>query len=178
MTPEELQQQTETLELINAELAGRFERQADSGTKIETKAIALVGYVLAAAAFLATQHPQPVLAGLAYAAYIAAFGLGVYSYAVGTYHEVPKPRKLLNGYVMRPKAEALAALAAERVKALEANASRHERKAQLWRISLACLALGVTLMVVSIVIHTGHHDSTARAHRSGASSASCSASPG
>jgi hypothetical protein len=169
VTSEDLEGQAETLELINAELAARLDRQANSDAKIDTKAIALAGYVVVAASFLATRHPQPVLAGLAYAAYVVALGFGVLAYAAGSYRDVPSPRRLFNGYAKRPKAQALAALAAERVKAFEANATRHERKALFWRISLASLAVGVTLMVVSIVVHTGQHDKTARPGQTGVS---------
>src|SRR5579859_7259386 len=162
MTPEGLEDHAETLELVNAELAARLDRQADSTAKIDTKALALAGYAVVAASFLATQHPQPVLAGLAYAAYVVALGLSVFAYAIGSHRDVPNPRRLLNGYALRPKPQVLVALAAERVKAFEANAGRHKRKASLWRASLIALAIGVTLMVVSIVVHTDHHDSTTR----------------
>src|SRR5438874_1225918 len=83
VTPGDIQSQADTLELINTELAARLDRQADASDKIDTKAVVLAGYVVAAASFLATQHPQPLLAGLAYAAYIATFGLNVLVYAVG-----------------------------------------------------------------------------------------------
>jgi hypothetical protein len=162
VTPNELEGHAETLELINTELTARLDRQADSTAKIDTKAVALAGYVVVAASFLATQHPQPVLAGLAYAAYVVTFGLSVFAYAVGTYRDVPDPRRLLNHYAKRTKPEVLGVLAAERVKAFDANARRHKRKAQLWRISLASLAIGVTLMVVSVAVHTSHHGSTTR----------------
>jgi hypothetical protein len=169
VTPDELEGHAETLELINAELTARLDRQANSSAKIDTKAIVLAGYVVAAASFLATQHPQPVLASLAYAAYIVTFGLNVFVYAVGTYHDVPDPRRLLNGYAMRTKPQVLGALAAERVKAFDANARRHERKARLWQVSLVSLAVGVTLMVVSVIGHTNHHGSTAGSGKTNAS---------
>jgi hypothetical protein len=162
MTPEELEDHAETLELVNSELAARLGRQAGSTAKIDTKAIALAGYAVVAASFLATQHPQPVLAGLAYAAYVAALGLSIFAYAIGSHRDVPDPRRLLNGYALRPKPEVLAALAAERVKAFEINAGRQARRVRFWRASLIALAVGVTLMVVSIVVQTGHHDSTTR----------------
>lgn len=167
MTPDELEGHAETLELVNAELTARLNRQADSSAKIDTKAIVLAGYVVAAVSFLATQHPQPVLAGMAYAAYLITFGLDVFAYAVGPARDVPDPRRLLNSYAVRTKSQVLGALAAERVKAFEANAHRHKRKARLWQVSLASLAVGVTLMVVSVVVHTDQHDSTTRSGRSG-----------
>jgi hypothetical protein len=168
MTPEELEGHAETLELINAELTARIDRQTDSSAKIDTKAVVLAGYVVAAASFLAIQHPQPVLASLAYAAYAVTFGLNVFAYAVGPAREVPNPRRLLNGYATRTKPQVLIALAAERVKAFDANARRHQRKARLWQISLATLAIGVTLMVVSVVVHTSNHGGTTRPGQSSA----------
>jgi hypothetical protein len=165
VTPDELEGHAETLELINAELTARLDRQADSSARIDTKAVVLAGYVVAAASFLATQHPQPVLASLAYAAYIITFGLNVFAYAVGTYRDVPDPRRLLNSYARRPRSQVLGALAAERVKAFDANAHRHKRKAWLWRVSLVSLTVGVTFMVASVVVHTNHHGSTAGSGR-------------
>lgn len=155
MTPDELEGHSDTLELINSELVARLDRQTDSSAKIDTKAIVLAGYVVAAVSFFVTQHPQAVLASLAYAAYVLTFSLNVCAFAVGSARDVPDPRRLLNGYGMRTKAEALGALAAERVKAFEANAYRHRRKARLWQASLVSLAMGAAFMVLAIEMHTG-----------------------
>lgn len=157
-----LEDHADTLELINTELTGRLARQADSSAKIDNKAIALAGYAFAAATFLATQHPQPLLAGVAFAAYALALALGIGAYAVGSHQEVPNPRVLFNRYAMRTKPETLAALAAERVKAFEANTLTHQRQARLWRLSLVALALGVTLTILSLIVHNSLHDSSAR----------------
>ena len=172
-----VEEHAETLELINAELTARLDRQADSSAKIDTKAIVLAGYVVAAVSFLATQHPQPVLAAMAYGAYIVTFGLDVFAYAVGPARDVPDPRRLLNRYAVRSKPQVLAALAAERVKAFEANAHRHRRKARLWQVSLATLAAGVTLMVASVVVHTDKHDDTSQPKRIRATAAASAAAP-
>jgi hypothetical protein len=162
VTREELDLQPETLELINTELAARLERQSDSSAKIDTKAVVLAGYVVAAASFLATQHPEPILAGFAYAAYAIAAGLGVSAYAVRAFRDVPDPRRLFNGYARQPKTQTLAALAAERVKAFEENAGRQRRKARQWKFSTAALLAGVIFMVLSIIVHNGEHGKTAR----------------
>lgn len=161
VTPEQLQQRrAETLELINAEITDSLARQSDSGAKIDTKAIVLVGYAGAASSFLATRHAQPVLAALDYAAYAAAAGFGIWAYAVRLYQDVPTPRNLFNAYVDRNKADVVAALAAARVPAFEGNASKHRRKARRWWISIVSLAAGVTLMLSSVTVaaHTDHHD--------------------
>jgi hypothetical protein len=159
---EEVTLNAETLELINSELTARLARQAGSSDKIDTKAVVLVGYVIAAVSFLATQHPEPILAGLAYAAYAVAAALGVSAYAVRSYGDVPDPRGLFNGYVVLPRSRALAALAAVRVKAFEGNASTLRRKAGLWWFSVVTLLAGVILMVISIVVHNDGHGGAAR----------------
>jgi len=148
----------DTLELINSELTGRLARQAESGARIDTQAGLLVGYVGAASAFLAVRHSQPVLTWLAFAAFAVAAGLGIAAYAVGTYQDVPDPRRLFNVYAPRPKSAALAALAARRVVAFEANAPKHQRKASLWWASVTALMIGVALMFAALYVHTGSHD--------------------
>jgi hypothetical protein len=167
MTPEELEGQAETLELINAELTARLDRQADSDAKIDTKAVTLIGYAVVAASFLATRHPQAILAGFAYGLDAIAVGLSLSAYALARHGDVPAPRALFNRYAARPEPTVLAALAAGRVKAFEANARRHELKSRLWRASIASLVLGVTLMVVSIVVQTGQHAAGARPGHAG-----------
>jgi hypothetical protein len=178
VTPEELEQHAETLELVNSEISARLDRLADSDAKIDTKAVALAGYAVAAATFLATRHPQAVLAVIFYIFGALSAGLAAAAYAVGAYRDVPDPRALLTRYASKPKSATLAALAAERVKAFEVNHRKHERKALLWRISLGSLAVAVTLMVASILVQTSGHDSTATTGRTGKQpSASAAASP-
>jgi hypothetical protein len=158
--------QADTLELINSELTGRLTRQAEAGTQIDTKAALLVGYVAAASAFLATRPSQPVLTWLALGAFAVAAGFGIGAYAIGTYEDVPNPRRLFNEYARKPKPDALAALAARRVGAFESNAPKHRRKATLWRGSVAALMTGVVLMFAALYVHTGSHDrSVQRGHR-------------
>jgi hypothetical protein len=140
----------ETLDLINTEITARLARQYDSGTSIDTKAVVLVGYAGTAAAFLTTRHAQPVLATLAYVAYAVAAGFGIWAYAVTYYDEVPKPRALYNEYWEQPKADVLADLAATRVKVCEDNAAKLRWKFTRWWISLASLAVAMTLMIFSI----------------------------
>lgn len=152
VTPEELVTAEETLELINSELADRLARQAASSAKIDSKATVLTGYALAAASFLATRHPQPVLAGFAYAAYALAAGLSIGANAVGPYRDVPAPRSLFNRYATRPRAETLAALGATRVRVFEDNARRHAHKGRLWLAAAGVLSAGVVLMISAILV--------------------------
>ncbi|QNA75404.1 hypothetical protein C8250_029075 [Streptomyces sp. So13.3] len=150
MTPDELERQVETLDLINNELAARLARQAESGSKIDTKAVLLVGFAATAAQFLASRHAQAVLAGLAFGAYAVAFGFGVSAFRVAAYKDV-EPRPMFDRYGRRSKAEALVHLASARVKAFEKNADQHECRAKRWWISLAALTLGLILSVAAIV---------------------------
>jgi hypothetical protein len=87
---------------------------------------------------------------MAYVAFAIASTCGIWAYRLRSYRDVPTPRQLFNEYMARPKADTLAALAATRVEAFESTAPKHRQKARLWRISLATLAVGVTLMVVSV----------------------------
>jgi hypothetical protein len=48
MTEDDLEGQTGTLKIVNAELAARLDRQFDSAAKIDNKAVVLVGYTVAA----------------------------------------------------------------------------------------------------------------------------------
>lgn len=159
VTPEELEGQIETLDLINIEVTASLASQSDDSAKIDTKAVVLVGYAGAAATFLATLHAQvqPVLAALAYAAFAMAAGFGIGVFAVSRFAIVPKPRGLFEGYAAGSKAEALVFLAASKAKAYESNDARQKKKARRWRTSLAALGCGIPLMVVSIIVHTGHH---------------------
>lgn len=147
---EDLSHHAGTLELINAEVTASLAAQFDSSAKIDTKAAILVGYAGAAASFLATRHAQPVVAALAYVAFGAAAGFGIWAYAVSFYGDVPKPRTLFSRYRARPKAEVLAALAATRVKVVESNAPKLDQKVKRWWVSLGALVVGMTLMVSAI----------------------------
>src|SRR5258708_37515786 len=95
VTPKEPEPQAETLDLINSEISASLARQSDSGKNIDTKAVVLVGYAVAAAAFLATRHAQPVLAALAYIAYAAAGPLRDWAYGLLPGQHRPGPREHL-----------------------------------------------------------------------------------
>jgi hypothetical protein len=155
VTHPDISGQHDTLELMNQELAARLDRQDQSGSKIDTKAALLAGFIATAAPFLATRHGESVLEGFAFAAYAVAFGLAVAALAIAPYKEV-KPRGLLDGYAMRSKQEALAYLAAARVRIFEQNKQKYERKSALWWYSLAALAIGLVFSVAAIVQTGGH----------------------
>jgi multidrug transporter EmrE-like cation transporter len=150
MTPEQLENHVNALELLNSEITASLERQAGSSQRLDTKAVLLVGYAGAAASFLATRRAQPVLAGFAYATFAVCAAIGIWAYAVRIYQDVPDPRRLFTEYLPRTKAQTLAALAATRVQAFEDNAPKQRQKALRWWISLASLAIGMTLMLFSL----------------------------
>jgi F0F1-type ATP synthase membrane subunit c/vacuolar-type H+-ATPase subunit K len=157
VTPDALDDQT--LDLLNSELAGRLARQNESGSKIETKAVFVAGFVATASQFLATRHPRPLLGGFAYGAYAVAFLFGVLTVAIAKYKDI-EPRKLVDKYARRSRAEVLAYLVSARVMAFEINRTKHGRKATCWWISVAALALGLALSIAAIV-QTGSHDGSA-----------------
>lgn len=150
MTPEQLEDHADALELLNSEITASLSRQAGSGQRLDAKAVLLVGYAGAAASFLATRHAQPVLAAFAYAAYGACVAAGIWTYAVRLYQDVPEPRRLFTDYLPKSRAQILVALAATRVTAFEDNVPKQARKVQRWWISLGSLVIGVTLMLVAL----------------------------
>jgi hypothetical protein len=150
MTPEQLENHADALELLNSEISASLGRQAGSGQRLDAKTVLLVGYAGAAASFLATRHAQHLLAALAYAGYGICAATGIWAYAVRIYQDVPEPRRLFTEYLPKTRAQTLAALAATRVRAFEDNAPKHARKARLWWISLGSLLIGMTLMLVAL----------------------------
>jgi len=153
MTPEELEERTETLEVLNSELASRLARQSDSLAKIDTKAVFVIGFAVTAAQFLATHKHQPVLAALAFAAYAVALAAGALTVRVAD-HEDLEPREMLETYARSPKAQALVSLAASRVDIYEKNHKRHNRKALFWSVSLWSAAVGLLFSTAALVLHT------------------------
>ncbi len=149
-TPAQLPQHEDTLELINSEVTASLARLSDSGSSIDTKAGILVGYAAVAASFLATRHAEPVLKGLAFAAYGLTAGFGIWAYAVRLYEDVPDPRQLFNGYYAQPKTQVLAVMAATRVEAFESNARKHASKARRWWMCAISLVAGVVLMLFAL----------------------------
>lgn len=147
----------ETLALINSELADRLARQSDSGARVDTKSVFLLGLVAAATQFLATRQPQPVLASLAFAAYGVAFVSGVVSLAVVKYEDLKPEGMFEMAYPQLPKEHLLEDLVAARGKIFKANREKHKRKARFWEIALAALSVGLVLSAAAMV-ETGHRD--------------------
>ncbi len=164
MRPEELGSQAETLALINTEVTARLERQSSSLDKIDTKAVLLVGYALAAISFLATRSAEIVLAILAYCAFAAAIGFGVAAMSVRAYEDV-EPRPLFTKYARLSLPATLAALGATKVKHFEFNNGQLRRKARRWWASLATLLAGTALLAAAIFVQTYRHDQSGRAGR-------------
>jgi hypothetical protein len=152
-----LEDQLETLILINAEIAGRLDRQTSAGSQVDTKAALLGGIVATATQFLASRKPvDHLLATCAYGFYALAFLAAVSAYALARYNDVPDPRGLVRTSAHQTKARALAYLVGTRVDVFEANAEKHKRKVCFWWISVGCLAVGLGFSAAAIV-HTGHH---------------------
>ena len=168
MTPDEVERQVETLDLINTELSASHDRQFDALDKIDAKVVVIVGYVAAAGVFLATRHAQPVLEGLAYLAFLVALGFGVRAYAIRNYKDID-PVALVLKYSPVTRAQTLAALAAKRARNFSYNQKLHKAKADNWTRCLIALLTGTVLMVAAILVQTydhGHARESARTARS------------
>jgi len=150
VTPQPLARHTPPLELINAEMSASLARQVALGNRLDTRSAIVAGYAGAAAFFLASRPFQPVLAGLAFAAFAAAAAFGILACSVRLRHEVPEPRRLFSDYVTRSRTQTLAALAASRVEAFERNARSYASKVRRWWMSLAFVAAGMTLAVFAL----------------------------
>ena len=157
MTPQELEDQEQTLELINSELAARLARQSESGAKVDTKAVFLVGFAATAAQFLASRSFEPFTGAAAFTAYAAAIGFGISVFKLAEYEDI-KPRDVLDTYARSTKGATLGALAGTRVGMFEKNDALHQRKARRWTVTLAAVAAGICLSTVSLVLHTDGHD--------------------
>lgn len=111
VTPENLERQVDTLELIHPELSARLDRLSDGATKVDNKAVALIGYAGAAASFLTTQKPEFVLAALAYVAYAVAAVFGIWASAAHLYQDPVHRPGFPGGYLGKSKPAALLRLA-------------------------------------------------------------------
>jgi hypothetical protein len=148
---DDLHEFTETLELVNLDLAERHARQVASSASIETRSALLVGFVAVAAQILATHPAQPVLQRSALAGYAVSFVVGVAALVVSRPGDAPSARTLVEDYSRRPKAEVLAQLAAARLAALEESSGRQRRKAQYWWAAVAALGVATVLSVLAIL---------------------------
>lgn len=153
MTPAELEAQKETLELLNTEAASRLTRQSESLSKIDTKAVFLIGFAATAAQFLATHKHHDVLAYCAFAAYAISLLAGVQTFRVAEYKDL-EPRHLVVSYARLSKELALIRLASSRASLFEENQRRHQKKAGYWLVSLGSLIVGLGLSTVALLLHT------------------------
>ncbi|MFF4031743.1 hypothetical protein ACFYZ2_18690 [Streptomyces sviceus] len=175
MTPQQLREQEPTLELINSELASRMARQSESGAKVDTKSVFLVGFAATATQFLASRSFEPFSGTAAFAAYAVAIGFGISIVNLSEYEDI-SPREVLDTHGRSTKGAALVALAATRVGMFEKNARLHTRKTRRWTISLTMLVIGVCLSTVSILLHTDAHGRHTKPGEPSPSAASSSAS--
>ncbi|MFE5143941.1 hypothetical protein ACFRDV_41050 [Streptomyces fagopyri] len=177
MTPQELQDQEKTLELINSELAARLARQAESGAKVDTKAVFLVGFAATGAQFLAARSFETFTGAAAFTAYAVAIGFGISVFNLAAYEDL-KPRETLDTYARSTKGATLGALAGTRVGFFEKNDALHRRKTKRWTVSLGAVVAGIFLSSVSLVLHTDGHDKrTEPGEPAPSASASSSAQP-
>jgi hypothetical protein len=140
----------DTLRLIHKEIKDRAARLDASSARLDTKAATLLGFVSAAAIFLATQTVSGEWKAAAYLAWAGTVVCGLAAMGVRRWKDAPEPTVLLDLVATRPEAVALTLLAAAQSRAFTANRAVHERKAQYWRLSVVFLILAVLTTAAAI----------------------------
>lgn len=154
----------DNLRLIHDEISARSNRLDANGARLDSKATTLLGFVLAAATFLAA-HDSPIgWKVAAFAAMSIAGGLGIAAMRPRKHQDAPEPGPLWNHMKARQESVTLALLIAAKVEAFEKNQKIHELKATQWRRSLVALTLAVTLTVTALAIGTKDHGGSGSAH--------------
>lgn len=145
----------ENLRLINHEISARYDRLSDSSSRLDTKATTLVGFVLAAATFLAA-HPGPAgWRAVAFVTMAVAAAFGFAALLPRKHKDAPEPAPLWQYMAARSEQATLAVVVAAKIKAFKANHETHERKALCWRGSLIALTLSIILTVTTLAIGSG-----------------------
>lgn len=153
----------DTLRLVHSEMNDRAARQAANIDRVDTKATTLLGFVLAAATFFASQSVEPVTATLAYIAFAISSGYGISAMRPKRFKETPEPKALMELVAPRGEAAALALLSAAKRKTIEDNRTIHEKKAKHWNHSLVVLIVAIALAVPALLIGDGS-DAQRREH--------------
>jgi hypothetical protein len=148
----------ETLRLVHQEVSERSSRLAANSDRIDTKATTLLGFVLAAATFLASKSPQPVLAVLGYLGFTLAGYFGIRSMRPRAFKDAPEPGPLMRDVAPRSEAAALTLITTAKVQAFEHNHKTHEDKAKHWSLSLRTLMVAALLAVLALAIGDGKSD--------------------
>jgi hypothetical protein len=145
----------ETLRLIHDEISARAARLDTSTGQLDTKATTLLGFVLAAATFLAAQKALGWWKLPAFLAFAAAAFCGIQALRPREFKVVPQPAVLetLTGHTERA---VLAVLIAAKVQAFAPNERTHKEKANWWVRALLALTLAIALVVVALVFGGSH----------------------
>lgn len=155
MTPHDrqLEDQAETLDLINTEVTASLTQQADESAKLDTKALTLVGYIGVLSAFLSTRQAETGIAFAAYTAYATAAILDITVFMLSPgLRMAATPKDLYDDYSNKSRVRTLAALTKARVAAFEENREKLLRKAKFAQFSVIFLVAGVALMAISIAL--------------------------
>lgn len=123
-------------------------------SRVETKAVVVIGFAVTAAQFLATRNPfkspLSILFGLlAFIAYAAAFGIGIWSTRVAKFADLDGA--WLRSLAEQPQLDVLHKLIASRKHLVEKNKRFADRKGMAWWWSLAMLTAGLVSSIACIV---------------------------
>jgi len=146
----------ETLRLLNDEVSARAARLDANTARLDTKATTMLGFILAACTFLATQPIGGWWKVPVYGVFVAAATLGFQSMRPRKFKDAPQPDAVLQFLAQRPETVALTLILEAKAQAFKENQMTHERKANSWRWCLATFTLAVVFMV-SVLILGGQH---------------------
>jgi hypothetical protein len=150
-----LQEQEPTLALISDQLESRYQRQMDTGARIEGKAAILLALVGAGAPFTASQPSSNILAIFAYVAYALAAAMALFVLNLRPHRDAPDPGFLVQHFRRFQRVDVLGALVAERLASCEFNEPINRQKAAGYRVTLVFSVMAVILTTAAIGV--GHH---------------------
>jgi hypothetical protein len=157
MPEQEIQSANPTLHFINTEIGAALDRQSHALDQIEAKTAVVVGYAVAAAAFLATRPFEWILGVAGYLMLALSVGYAIRSYWTGRYPEI-SPSELFNRYYDKEVDDVVRAVAASRALHYDQTAKTLHTKVGSWNRSLRALVAATALMVAALVVQTVVHD--------------------
>jgi hypothetical protein len=140
-----------TLRLVHAELKDRASRLDASTSRLDTKATTLLGFVLAAGTFLATQETGGWWKVPSFIAFAVAAYFGIQAMRVRVFKDAPEPAPLVEHVAAKSEAVALALLIKATHDAITESRKTHQKKADAWKRSLATLIIAVVLTAIAAI---------------------------
>lgn len=164
------------LELLNAEISARLAMQLDAGNSLDTKAASLLGFILAALAFIFTRPHQVWLIVPTALAFLISFYFHFEALRPRVYQSVPDPATIIQLYddtkatgVANVKEIVLAKTVGTKQLAFEYNVQAVDaRKIRMWHHARLALIAAIVLSVVTLAVGgPSKNDDRRRQHHAG-----------